>query len=161
MPDSKAPQSLEKSILNDLVNWKWDLMQFLSTIQVHPSPIIKESYHVLFPLTSLWSLVCFLTDSNYKIRINSPWHAESLFILICVVFKEGNSSAHSLQLGWYLKFGHTWCNVHSLLFSSRSPVRGACDLASELSWQICSLMNNTLEGTGISVSISVHATNNL
>lgn len=57
--------------------------------KLHPSPIIKESYHLLFPLTSPWSSVCFPTDdySNLKIRINSPWHAESVFILICVFLR--------------------------------------------------------------------------
>lgn len=147
MLGSKAPQSLEKSILDDLVNWKWDLLQFLTKAELHSSPKIKESYHLLFPLTSPWFLVCFPTDdySNYKIRINS-WHAESLFILICIVFKERNSSAHSF--GVILK---TWTlivqcpqlavllEVHRL----KAPVRAVCDLPNELSWQICSLMNNT------------------
>lgn len=149
MLGSKTSQSLEKSILDDFVNWKWDQMQIHTMIELHPSLIIKENYHLLFPLTSLWYSVCFPTDdySNYKIRINS-WYAESLFILICVAFKERNSNAHSLQLGAILK---TWTHivqcprlavlleVHRL----RAPVRGVCDLPNKLSRQICSLMNNT------------------
>lgn len=147
MLSSKAPQSFEKSVLDDLVNWKWDLMQFLAMIKLYPRPIIKESYHLLFLLTSPWSSVCFPTDdfSNYKIRINSPWHAESL--VICVVFKERNSSAHSLYLGVILK---TWtrivqCPQLAILLEVhrlKAPVRGVCDLPNELSWQICSLLNN-------------------
>lgn len=120
MLSSKALRSLEKSILDDLVNWKWDLMQFLTKTALHPSPTIKESFHLLFPLTSPRFSVCFPTDdySNYKIRINS-WHAESLFILICVVFKERNSSAHSLEV--ILKTWTLNCAMPTSCCSPRGP----------------------------------------
>lgn len=102
---SKAPQSLEKSILDDLVNWIWDLINFPTMIQLRPSLVVKESYHLLVPLMPSWFSDCFPPDeySYYKIRINYPWHAESLLILIWIVFKERNVSAYSIHVGMALK----------------------------------------------------------
>lgn len=105
MLNSKAPQTLKKSILDDLVNWKWDLMHSPAMIQLHPWLVVKKSYHLLVPLIPPRFSVCFSPGkySYYKIRINSSWHADSLFILICIVLKERSFSAYSLHLGVALK----------------------------------------------------------
>lgn len=77
MLTSKAPQSLEKSILDDLVNWKWDLMHFPTMIQLHPSLAVK--------LSSAKSCDASTVSRFFSIRWIFSLHNQYKFFMTCTV----------------------------------------------------------------------------
>lgn len=103
----------KKSILDDLMNWKWVPMHFPIMIQLYPRLIVRESYHLLVPWRHPWISAHFQPDkySHCKICINSSWHLEFLIILIWIVFRETNSSVYSLHLRVALWNFSTYCGM--------------------------------------------------
>lgn len=167
MLTSKAPQSLEKSILDDLVNWKWNLMHFPTMIHLHASLAVKLS-----PAKSSDASMVF---SFFSVRWIFTLHNQYKFFLTCIV--SSHSYLYCLQCEklpcifpapWGATYNFTsYCATSTTCYySPRGPhtmLQWEESLIYPINYHDKSIalwIIHTKDGTGLSVAVSVDVTNN-